>query len=109
MLNIENATVRIARQVTASETSLNDTLVQLSALLHSAAIAQQAFPDAPAARVQSALLHLSKTMTSLVEARGEMVRTHGTLLDIAREMGATERPECPDYLTKGVVEEPKAA
>lgn len=101
MLTLHNATARIARQVNASETSLNEALVQVSALLHSAAIAQKAFPDASATRVQSALLHLIKTMTSLVEARGEILRTHGQLLDIAKEMGATELPECPDYLTAG--------
>lgn len=109
MLTLHNATARIARQVNASESSLDEALVQVSALLNSATIAQQAFPDAPAARVQSSLLHLVKTMTCLVEARGEMVRTHGQLLDLAREMGATERPECPDYLTKGSVDEQQAA
>jgi hypothetical protein len=109
MLTLHNATARIARQVNASETSLDEALVQVSALLNSAAIVQKEFPDAPAARVQSTLLHLVRTMTSLVEARGEMVRTHGQLLDIAREMGATELPKCPDQLTQGSITEQKAA
>ena len=72
MLNIHNATVRIARQVTDSETTLDEALVQISALLHSAAIAQKEFTNAPTLRVQSTLLHLGKTMTCLVEARGEI-------------------------------------
>ena len=109
MLTVHNASVRIARQVSTSEASLDEALVQVSALLNSAAITQKAFPNAPVNRVQSALLHLSKTMTCLVEARGEMLRTHGQLLDIAKEMGATERPECPDYLTKSSADEQQAA
>ena len=109
MLTVHNATVRIARQVNSTETSLDEALVNASALLHSAAIAQKAFPNAPATHVQSALLHLSKTIASLVEARGEIARTHGQLLDIAREMGATELPECPDYLTNGSLDEQKVA
>jgi IS4 transposase len=109
MLTVHNASVRIARQVSSSEASLDEALIQVTALLHSAAIAQKEFPEAPATRVQSALLHLSKTMTSLVEARGEMLRTHGQLLDIAKEMGATELPECPDYLTKSLIDKQQAA
>lgn len=109
MLTIHNATARIARQVNASETTLDEALVEVSALLHSAAIAQKAFSDAPATRVQSALLHLTKTMTSLVEARGQILRTHTQLLDIAREMGATELPECPDYIKRGSLDEQKVA
>lgn len=109
MLTLHNATARIARQLDASETSLDEVLVQVSALLNSATIAQKEFSDAPAARVQSTLLHLVKTMTCLIEARGEMVRTHGQLLDIAREMGATELPYCPDHVAKGSIDEQKAA
>lgn len=109
MLTVHNATARIARQVTDSEATLDEALVQISALLHSAAIAQKEFPGAPTLRVQSTLMHLGKTMTCLVEARGEIVRAHGQLLDIAREMGATERPKCPDYLTQGVADEQQAA
>lgn len=109
MLTVHNATARIARQVTDSEATLDEALVQISALLHSAAIAQKEFPGAPTLRVQSTLLHLGKTMTCLVEARGEIVRAHGQLLDIAREMGATELPECPDYIKKGSIDEQQAA
>lgn len=109
MLNIHNATARIARQVTDSEATLDEALVQISALLHSAAIAQKEFTNAPTLRVQSTLLHLGKTMTCLVEARGEMVRAHSQLLDIAREMGATERPYCPDHRGQREADERQAA
>lgn len=109
MLTLHNATARIARQVTSSETALNDALVEITALLNSAAIVQKDFPDAPAVQVQSTLKHLGKTMLSLVEARGEILRAHGQLLDIAREMGATERPECPDYLKRATIEQEQAA
>ena len=58
MLTLHNATARIARQVTSSETALNDALVEITALLNSAAIVQKDFPDAPAVLVQSTLKHL---------------------------------------------------
>lgn len=109
MLTLHNATARIARQMNASETVLDEALVEVSGLLHSAALAQKEFRTAPARRVQSTLSHLGKTVNCLVEARGEMVRAHGQLLDIAREMGATERPECPDYLIAELAETQQAA
>ena len=109
MLNVHSATARIARQTISSETALDDALVEVSALLQTAASVQKEFPDAPALRVQSTLVHLGKTLNGLLEARGEIMRAHGQLLDIAREMGATERPKCPDYAFATVVEDQQAA
>lgn len=94
-LTIDSATARIVRELNASEATINDALIAASALMQSALIADQAVAAAPALKVQSTLLHLNKMLQGLIEARGEALRVHGQLLDIAREMGATETPYCP--------------
>jgi len=95
-LTLDAATARLAREMSASETAIDDALVSATSLMHSAALAQREFAHlAPAVRSQSTMLHLSKLMSGLIEARGEALRVHGQLLDIGREMGATESPYCP--------------
>lgn len=89
------ATARLMREMGASEATIADALVAATSLMHTAALAQRDVADAPALKAQSALLHLTKLLTGLVEARGEAMRVHGQLLDIGREMGATEVPFCP--------------
>jgi hypothetical protein len=94
-LDINTATARLVREMDQTETTIADALVAASALLHSAILAGRDISGAPEMKSQSALLHLSKMVTSLVDARGEAMRVHGQLLDIGREMGATESPYCP--------------
>lgn len=94
-LNINTATARLAREMGHAETAIADALVAASSLLQSATLAGRDVSDAPALQTQSALLHLSKMVSSLVDARSEALRVHGQLLDIGREMGATESPYCP--------------
>lgn len=94
-LTKDAATARLIREIGASEAAIAEALVAASSLLHTAAIAQSEFTDAPALQTQSALLHLNKLLGGLIDARGEALRVHGQLLDIGREMGATESPYCP--------------
>ena len=100
-LDINAATARLTREMDASETIIADALVAAASLLHTAAIATRDNASAPAAKVQSTFIHLNKMVSGLIEARGEALRVHGQLLDIGREMGATESPYCPP---KSVVE-----
>ena len=95
-LDLNSATARLAREMGQSETAIADALVATASLIHSAVLANRDFSDAPARQSQAALLHLNRMMSSLVEARGEAMRVHGQLLDIGREMGATEVPWCPE-------------
>lgn len=94
-LEINAATSRLIREMAASEDTIANALVATSALLHTAAIATREVPGAPALEAQAALLHLNKTISALIDARGEAMRVHQKLLDIGREMGATETPYCP--------------
>lgn len=94
-MNLHNATVRLAREMDESETQLAEALVSATALMHSAALALRDVPDAPKLRAQAALLHMNKLVAGLVDANGEAARVHNQLLDLAREMGATEVWYCP--------------
>lgn len=94
-LTLNAATARLIREMGESEAAIADALAAATSLMHSAALANREFADAPMLKVQSALSHLNKMVSGLVEARGEAMRVHGQLLDIGREMGATESPYCP--------------
>lgn len=95
-ITIDAATARLIREMGASESALDDALINTISLMHTAALAQREFSNAPMAKSQSTMLRLTKLVSGLVEARGEASRVHGQLLDIGREMGATESPYCPD-------------
>lgn len=95
-LTKDAATARLIREMSASEACISDALVAATSLMHTAAMAQSEVTDVPAIQAQSALVHLNKLLGGLIDARGEAMRVHTKLLDIGREMGATETPYCPD-------------
>ena len=95
-LDLNAATARLAREMGQSEAAIAEALVAATSLMHTAALANRECTDAPVLRVQTALLHLQKMVGGIIEARGESLRVHGQLLEIGREMGATEVPWCPD-------------
>ena len=94
-LDLNTASARLSREMEGAETTIADALVAACALLHSASLAGRDIGVAPPLQTQSALLHMSKLVASLVDARSEALRAHGKLLEIGREMGATESPYCP--------------
>lgn len=94
-LTIDAATARILRELHASEATISEALVATSALMHSAALADRQIDQLPGLKSQVAFLHLQKMLSGLIDARGEALRVHSQLLDINREMGATESPYCP--------------
>ena len=106
-LTFNAATARLVREMQASEIAIADALVATTALMHSAALAQREFSAAPPVKTQAALIHLNKTLTGLVDAQVEAKRVHSQLLDIAREMSATESPFCPE--ASGNLQEQRAA
>lgn len=94
-LTTSTATARLVREMGQTESEIADALVAATSLLHSATLAGRDIADTPAVQTQSALLHLSRLVASLVDARSEALRVHSQLLEIGREMGATESPYCP--------------
>ena len=95
-LTLETATVRIGRELRESEDAIAEALVACSALLHTAALAQRDVGVASPAQAQRTFSRLLKMNSGLVDVRGEAMRVHGELLDLARETGATEEPTCPE-------------
>ena len=96
MLNHTAATARIGREIVTAEQDIADALVSSTALLHSCALAARDNPT-KAASTQAAFLRAHKAASSLIEARGEMARTHASLLDVYRETAGPAEPyPCPD-------------
>ena len=101
MLNEQTATVRLSREMRVAEQSIAAALVDVTALLHTCAVAARDNAAQPL-QVQATFLRAQKTADMLIRARGEAARTHGALLDIYREKAGTEEPGgCPDYIVTG--------
>lgn len=96
-LDRHSATARIAREVRAAEASISASLSNITALLHSAAVAQASVEGAPAAKSHAALLRLSKMVSGILAVQGDAARVHGQMLDIHRELaGPAEPTDCPE-------------
>ena len=95
------ATARLTREVQETETKLADALVSAAALMHTCAVASRDNHADPA-MVHAALLRSQKTIGSLVEARAEVIRTHGALRTIFRETAGPMEPyPCPEETFTG--------
>ena len=96
MLTTDAATARLGREILVSERSLAAALVDTTALLHSCALAAHDNPTA-SPHAHSVFLRTHKATANLIEARGELSRTHGALLEVYREVAGTMEPyPCPD-------------
>lgn len=105
-----SATARLGRQMRDAETSLASSLIETTALLHSAAIARADIPEVSFAETQEAMLRLNKMVAGLLSVQGDAARAHGQLLDIHRELAGPETPEkCPDYFLTGAEHGSQAA
>ena len=113
MLNRTAATARLTREIQEAESKIADALVSSTALMHSCALAARD-NDASTSAVHAALTRSQKTIAALVDARAEVIRTHGVLRTIFREVAGPEEPyPCPDptFTTTGaeLVDEKHAA
>lgn len=93
-MDIEIAQVRISRELTAAETSLNDALLKQSELFLSLLVARR---DTSSKQFegQDALMRLSRSQQSLISAGGDLARLHNRLLEINVEKGGPAS-DCPD-------------
>lgn len=93
-MNSEIATMRIVRDLASSEETLDRAIASNAALL--ATMAQARLDtEAPVATGQVAIMRLVKTLSSLTEARADLVRTHGELLKVGQERGDFATEDCP--------------
>lgn len=96
-LDRHSASARLGRQMQAAERSISASLIETSALLHSAVIAQADVGGVPVAQSHAALMRLNRMITGLLSVQGDAARAHGQMLDIHRELAGPEEPtECPD-------------
>jgi hypothetical protein len=86
------AQMRIVRDIRQAEEALNEALLRNSSLFTSVVSARQETGTGPFV-AHEALLRLSRSQQSLLEAHGDLARVHGTLLDVQRELGVGD--DCP--------------
>ncbi len=93
----EVATARIIRDLVRSETEIDNALASSASLLATMAKARLE-TDAPIATGQAAIIRLVRSLNSLSDARGDLVRVHGELLKVGQERGdySLDPSGCPN-------------
>ncbi|MFM5893278.1 MAG: hypothetical protein ACKOQM_02445 [Novosphingobium sp.] len=80
------ATARIIRDLVRSETEIDSALASSASLLATMAKAR-IDTDAPVATGHVAIMRLVRSLNSLSDARGDLIRVHGELLKVGQERG----------------------
>jgi hypothetical protein len=89
------AQMRIARELADAEASINEALLKQSQLF-STMIAARQETGVGAALGQDALLRLTRSQQTLLNAGGELARVHGRLLAIGRDLDVVRmEDDCP--------------
>lgn len=85
---------RLQREVPTAEAKIDEAIIALSSLMASMVTARRE-TAVPASTGQATILRLAKAQMSLVRVSNEVLRVHGELLDIGREMGSFDIRDCP--------------
>jgi len=95
-MTIASASARIGRHLPEAELSLDNALIASTRLMESMLLARQA-DGVTAFTGQEAIMRLAKSQRSLLDASSDMIRIHGELLKIGRDVraGFDEPGECP--------------
>ena len=91
-MTVPVAQLRIARDIRGAEDALNEALRRYSSIISTVASARIE-SEVGAFAAQEALLRLTKSQQSLLEATGNLARVHSAMLDVQRELGVGD--ECP--------------
>jgi len=91
-MTIDVARMRIAREVQGTEQALDEALLRSSTLMATLLDARMETDSEPF-EGQEALLRLSRTQGSLLEASNDLARVHGKLKELQTRMAGFER--CP--------------
>lgn len=86
--------VRITNKLTGTEAALEDLLLQHADLV-STIVRTGKELSVPAVTSQPILLRLARAQQSLLDARAELIRSHGQLLKIGQERGDILSGDCP--------------
>lgn len=85
---------RLECDVPSAEAKVDDAIIALSSLMTSMVTARRE-TDVPANTGQATILRLAKAQMSLVGVSNDVLRVHGELLDIGKEMGSFDIRDCP--------------
>lgn len=83
-MNTQIAAARIVRELHTSETEIDQALASSASLL-ATMIQARVDTDAPMATGHTAIMRLVRSLSSLTEARGDIVRVHADLLKVGQE------------------------
>lgn len=86
-MNTQIAASRIVRDLVNSEIEIDRALVSSASLL-ATMVQARVDTDAPLATGQTAIMRLVRSLSSLSDARGDMIRVHADLLQVGQERGA---------------------
>ena len=86
MMTNDIAAMRIARELTASEADIDQAIMR-SAHLMATMLECRRETNSDVATGHVAVMRLTKTLAALVDARSEIVRTHGELRKVGEERG----------------------
>jgi len=91
-MTISAATARITRHLPETELSFDNALLASTKLMESMLLARQA-EGVAALSGQNAIMRLAKAQRSLIESQNDLLRVHGELLGLGREVKAiTDEP-----------------
>ena len=91
-------TQRLQRDVPNAEATVDEAIIALSSLMTSMITARATARreiGANAGTGQQTILRLAKAQMSLVGVSNDVLRVHGELADIGREMGSYDLRDCP--------------
>lgn len=86
---------RLARDVPAAETRIDDALIAVSSLMASVVAARRDTAGVPATKGHATIRRIMKAQVALVAVSGDLFRVHGDLVDIGRETAGYDLHECP--------------
>lgn len=94
-MSIDQSTEQLQRDVPAAEASIDDALIAVSSLMTRMVIARRA-SGVPAKTGHASIARLAKAQVSLVQVSGDVLRVHGELVQIGREVAGLDlHEECP--------------
>ncbi|MBL0916144.1 MAG: hypothetical protein IBJ13_11730 [Sphingopyxis sp.] len=94
-MSIHQSTERLQRDVPTAEDSIADALIAVSSLMTSMVTARRE-TGVPSRTGHAAIARLAKAQVSLVAVSGDVLRVHGELVQIGREVAGLDlHEECP--------------
>lgn len=90
----QTAVLRLSRDLPNAERKIDEALIATTAILQTV-IDARSVVGVPAREVQQTLLRLTKVQNALLEASGDLFRSHGDLSRFHQEYMGADEPYCP--------------